>query len=112
MGCGSSKKGGWTGDDSIHAMIVRDQKRMAKAGKTTDVNYRPRAEHPLMSSGKSQIVDPTDKTGDTAVTDNAEGSRHSKSETDSILYHSSHRGTTVDGRDKALVHEDDGRITE
>lgn len=110
MGCGSSKKGGWTGDDSIHAMIVRDQKRMAKAGKTTDVNYKPRAEHPLMSSGKGQM-DNADKTGDTVVTDNAEGSRHSKSETDSFLFHSSHRGTTVDERDKALIHQHDGRIT-
>jgi hypothetical protein len=48
MGCGSSKGGLQTADDSVHVMLKHDKKVQQKKGEAPH-GYVPRAEHPLMA---------------------------------------------------------------
>mmetsp|Transcript_12390 Transcript_12390/g.25694 ORF Transcript_12390/g.25694 Transcript_12390/m.25694 type:complete len:120 (-) Transcript_12390:280-639(-) len=119
MGCSSSKQDAFTQEDSIHHMITSDQKKRAKEGKSTDVQYRPRQEHPMLateSSGHSKKN--RDSSGHTATVEADDSiaalkaSTDSKKETERLLFHSANHNDSVDPRDKILAHEDNNRVSE
>jgi len=78
-------------DDSVHVMIVHDQKKMQKAGSNGDVYYKPRQEHPLLAEKNNDHTVPVEMESD------------SKEEVDELLYHAEHHNDTVDPRDKVLA---------
>jgi hypothetical protein len=123
MGCIASKQLNdvYTIDDSIHRMIVHDQKKLARDGKAVDVHYKPRMNHPLLvpfsdASGHTDVDMKDDdivdtnraKDGKPAVAGDIdpaemEDTAESKEETDRLLYHAAHHNATVDPRDKVLA---------
>ncbi|CAB9510514.1 expressed unknown protein [Seminavis robusta] len=58
MGCGASKEGLQTVDDSVHVMLKHDKKVAQKKGEAPK-GYVPRAPHPLLQKqeGEGQAAD-------------------------------------------------------
>mmetsp|Transcript_19564 Transcript_19564/g.40537 ORF Transcript_19564/g.40537 Transcript_19564/m.40537 type:complete len:106 (-) Transcript_19564:1983-2300(-) len=105
MGCGQSKVNGsiLNADDSVHRMIVHDQKARSKKGESaTDIHYKPRQEHPLLAEEGTAATKTVDVLDD----------KESKEEVDELLYHTAHHNDTIDPRDQILAHEDDDRVVE
>eukprot|EP00523_Entomoneis_sp_CCMP467_P011043 CAMPEP_0168740528 /NCGR_PEP_ID=MMETSP0724-20121128/12034_1 /TAXON_ID=265536 /ORGANISM="Amphiprora sp., Strain CCMP467" /LENGTH=97 /DNA_ID=CAMNT_0008787983 /DNA_START=119 /DNA_END=412 /DNA_ORIENTATION=- len=94
MGCNSSKSLAFVeADDSIHRMIVHDQKKLA----TSVVAYRPRLEHPLLRDGAGVIGDTVCLEEDGVLDEST------KEETDRLLFHSINHNDIVDPRDEELA---------
>jgi hypothetical protein len=53
MGCGASKSGLETVDDSVHVMLKHDKKVAKAKGLPVNTGYVPRAPHPLLDSSQN-----------------------------------------------------------
>ena len=53
MGCGASKSGLETVDDSVHVMLKHDKKVAKAKGLPVNTGYVPRAPHPLLDTSQN-----------------------------------------------------------
>jgi hypothetical protein len=53
MGCGASRSGLETVDDSVHVMLKHDQKVAKAKGLPVNTGYVPRAPHPLLDTSQT-----------------------------------------------------------
>ena len=66
MGCGASKEGLQTVDDSVHVMLKHDKKLAQKKGEAPK-GYVPRAPHPLLEQQQHQQQQQQEDTNGNAI---------------------------------------------
>ena len=97
MGCNASKtiEAASVFDDSIHRMIVHEQKNCQRHGKSSEIHYVPRKEHPMFKTSGNHTEVTAEEVPDDIV--------YTKDETNQLLYHAEHHDDTIDPRDKELL---------
>mmetsp|Transcript_13192 Transcript_13192/g.17262 ORF Transcript_13192/g.17262 Transcript_13192/m.17262 type:complete len:112 (+) Transcript_13192:54-389(+) len=111
MGCNASKQfNAIYVDDSIHRMIVRDQKKLAREGGGGS-HYKPRQNHPLLDKANPDLSTCTETEAEENLKDNLSSQTTivDKDDTCLLLYHSTNHNDTIDPRDLDLALAADER---